>query len=96
MINMTWKDRIKKQYLNETLLNRNLLKIQDDMENKLMKDSSTIYEFLLEKVFPNDRDNETYRELEDMIESLRFDTLNLLEKKMKEYISVLVDIIESD
>ena len=96
MIKMTWKDRIKKQYLNETLLNRNLLKIQDDMENKLMKDSSTIYEFLLEKVFPNDRDNETYRELEDMIESLRFDTLNLLEKKMKEYISVLVDIIESD
>tara|TARA_R100001082_G_scaffold100151_1_gene69169 strand:- start:2290 stop:2571 length:282 start_codon:yes stop_codon:yes gene_type:complete len=93
---MTWKDRIKKQQLNETLLNRNLLKIQEDMENKLMKDSSTIYEFLLEKVFSNDRDNKTYRELEDMTENLRFDTLNLLEKKMKEYISELVDIIESD
>jgi len=93
---MTWKNEIKKQRLNEILLNRNLLKIQDDMENKLMKDSSTIYEFLLEKVFSNDRDNKTYRELEDIIENLRFNTLNLLEKKMKEYISELVDIIESD
>lgn len=93
---MTWQDRIKKQHLNETLLNRNLLKILGDMENKLVKDSSAIYEFLLEKVFSNDRDNETYRELEDMIENLRFDTLNLLEKKMKEYISDLVDIIEND
>tara|TARA_R100001463_G_scaffold89949_1_gene144691 strand:- start:329 stop:610 length:282 start_codon:yes stop_codon:yes gene_type:complete len=93
---MTWKDRIKKQQLSETLLNRNLLKIQEDMENKMVKDSATIYEFLLEKVFSNDRDNKTYRELEDMIENLRFDTLNLLEKKMKEYISELVDIIESD
>jgi type I site-specific restriction-modification system R (restriction) subunit len=93
---MTWQDTIKKQQLDETLLNRNLLKILGDMENKLVKDSSAIYEFLLEKIFPNDRDNKTYRELEDMIENLRFDTLDLLEKKMKEYISELVDIIESE
>ena len=60
---MTWKEDLKKQQLDETLLNRNRLKIQEDMEDKLMKDSSTIYEFLLEKDFSNDRDNETYREL---------------------------------